>query len=213
MTGKPIYAALQSIQRDLKATKDKVNDFGKYKYRSAESIIEAVKPLLNDNGLILLMSDEVVEVGDRIYVKAEAKLVDVVNADEVKVTAYAREADSKRGMDESQVTGSTSSYARKYALNGLFAIDDGKDADTNEFHEEKKSRAKAEDEAKAKEDVVKKQAINRLNKIMKDNVLSKNFVRATSKNICGKETTTVMTADEVVRVAEELERLVQEAEL
>nr|DAE98806.1 MAG TPA: ERF superfamily protein [Caudoviricetes sp.] len=131
--GKPIYASLMAVQAELKAPKGQHNSFGKYDYRSAEDIIEAVKPLLKENGLFLNMSDEVVLVGDRYYIKATVKVVDVVTGESVQTSALAREAAQKKGMDESQVTGTASSYARKYALNGLFAIDDNRDADTNEY--------------------------------------------------------------------------------
>lgn len=116
------------IQQGLKATKDKYNNFGKYPYRSCESILEAVKPLLLEQGCYLTISDEIVMVGERVYVKATAA---VTNSEGVSVTtvAFAREQESKAGMDASQLTGSTSSYARKYALCGLFCIDDNKDAD------------------------------------------------------------------------------------
>ena len=131
--GKPIFAALMAVQAELKAPKNQHNSFGKYDYRSAEDIIEAVKPLLKDNGLFLNMSDDIVLIGDRYYVKATVKVVDVVTGESVQTSALAREASQKKGMDESQVTGTASSYARKYALNGLFAIDDNRDADTNEY--------------------------------------------------------------------------------
>lgn len=131
--GKPIFAALMAVQAELKAPKNQHNSFGKYDYRSAEDIIEAVKPLLKENGLFLNMSDEVVLVGDRYYIKATVKVVDVVTGESVQTSALARESAQKKGMDESQVTGTASSYARKYALNGLFAIDDNRDADTDEY--------------------------------------------------------------------------------
>lgn len=131
--GKPIYASLMAVQAELKAPKNQHNSFGKYDYRSAEDIIEAVKPLLKDNGLFLNMSDDIVLIGDRYYVKATVKVVDAVTGESVQTSALAREAAQKKGMDESQVTGTASSYARKYALNGLFAIDDNRDADTNEY--------------------------------------------------------------------------------
>lgn len=131
-------SALTEIQKKLKAPKSNYNSFGKYNYRSCEDILEAVKTLLGDNTLTL--SDEVVQIGDRIYVKATAVFRD--GATETRVSAFAREAESKKGMDESQVTGTASSYARKYALNGLFLIDDTKDADTDEYVKttEKKSK-------------------------------------------------------------------------
>ena len=131
--GKPIFAALMAVQAELKAPKNQHNSFGKYDYRSAEDIIEAVKPLLKENGLFLNMSDDIVLIGDRYYVKATVNVVDVVTGESVQASALAREAAQKKGMDESQVTGTASSYARKYALNGLFAIDDNRDADTDEY--------------------------------------------------------------------------------
>jgi len=116
---------LSKIQRELKAPKSNFNSFGKYSYRSCEDILEAVKPLLG--GAALTLSDEMVEVGGRVYVKATATLI---AGETISVTAFAREPDSRKGMDLSQITGTASSYARKYALNGLFCIDDTKDADT-----------------------------------------------------------------------------------
>jgi hypothetical protein len=127
---------LVKIQAELKAPKNQTNNFGKYKYRSAEDIIEAVKPILNKYGTALVVSDEVVQVGDRIYIKATATLLDATD-NVVSVNGWAREEEVKKGMDAAQITGSASSYARKYALNGLFAIDDTKDSDaTNEHKDE-----------------------------------------------------------------------------
>lgn len=122
---------LIEIQKKLKAPKGQYNNFGKYKYRSCEDILEAVKPILAENGCTLTLSDEIVLIGDRYYVKATARLRGA-DTDEVAV-AYAREDSEKKGMDGSQITGTASSYARKYALNGLFCIDDTKDADTDEY--------------------------------------------------------------------------------
>ncbi len=157
---------LHFIQQKLKAPKGQYNSFGKYSYRSAEDILEAVKPILGDIGCTLLLSDEVVAIGEpvittshtreedsenkkmkfseiqechqRFYVKATATFVDVESGADLSVTAYAREEDSKKGMDGSQITGTASSYARKYALNGLFCIDDTKDADTDEYQKQTK---------------------------------------------------------------------------
>lgn len=120
---------LISIQHTLNAPKGQYNSFGKYKYRSCEDILGAVKPLLNEFGCTLTISDDVTMVGDRIYIKATATLTNG-SGEQVITTAFAREEDQKKGMDSSQVTGAASSYARKYALNGLFAIDDTKDADS-----------------------------------------------------------------------------------
>lgn len=116
------------IQHKLKAPKGQYNSFGKYNYRSCEDILEGVKPLLKEHNLALLIDDEIVQIGERYYVKATAKITD--GREIVSATAYARESDTKKGMDESQITGATSSYARKYALNALLCIDDTKDADT-----------------------------------------------------------------------------------
>jgi hypothetical protein len=128
---------LVKIQAELKAPKNEMNAFGKYKYRSAEDIIEAVKPILFKNNCALLISDEIVQVSDRVYVKATAMLIDENNEElPIKVYGWAREEEVKKGMDAAQITGSASSYARKYALNGLFAIDDTKDADSTNEHKD-----------------------------------------------------------------------------
>ena len=123
---------LHGLQKTLKAPKGQMNKFGGYKYRSCEDILEAVKPLLPD-GVTLIINDELVSVGDRYYVKATASIL--TNSDVLSATAYAREPQTKKGMDESQITGAASSYARKYALNGLFCIDDTKDADATNTHD------------------------------------------------------------------------------
>lgn len=132
---------LYEIQQALKAPKSQYNDFGKYKYRSCEDILEAVKPLLGDASLIIY--DEIVQVGDRYYVKATADLQ--CEEGRYQVSAYAREPEAKKGYDESQLTGSASSYARKYALNGLFCIDDTKDADATNTHGKQKPASQAQD--------------------------------------------------------------------
>ena len=121
------------IQTELKAPKGQYNSFGKYKYRSCEDILEGLKPLLKEHGASVIISDEMVLIGDRYYIKATAKLMD--QDGEISTNGYAREEESKKGQDASQTTGSASSYARKYALNGLFAIDDTKDSDATNDHE------------------------------------------------------------------------------
>lgn len=132
-----IYEKLMNIQSELKAPKGQFNSFGKYNYRSCEDILEAVKPLLAKNKSILTVTDEVVQIGERYYIKAIAKLTDTEDGTSIEVNALAREDETKKGMDLSQVTGSTSSYARKYALNGLFCIDDNKDSDGTNTGEDK----------------------------------------------------------------------------
>lgn len=128
---KELQIALLNIQAKLNAPKRQKNNYGGYRYRSCEDILQAVKPLLRENEATLRLVDELVQIGDRYYIKATAILE--AGESNVSTVAYAREADAKKGMDASQVTGSASSYARKYALNGLFCIDDIKDPDTNEF--------------------------------------------------------------------------------
>lgn len=146
-----IYEKLLAIQQELKAPKGQYNNFGKYKYRSCEDILEAVKPICAKYNALLTVSDELVYMGDRYYIKATATLINAESTsikiykheydeitqnpivESIKNTAYAREEETKKGMDGSQITGTASSYARKYALNGLFCIDDTKDADTDEF--------------------------------------------------------------------------------
>lgn len=130
-----IYEALAAVQSALKAPKGQYNSFGKYSYRSCEDILEAVKPLLKESGLLLQLSDEPVMVGDWHYIKATATVADF-SGNQVFCTAYAREPVEKKGMDDSQITGTASSYARKYALNGLFCIDDTKDADTDAYQKQ-----------------------------------------------------------------------------
>lgn len=131
---------LIQIQNRLKAPKNLYNKFGGFYYRNAESILTAVKPLLEEFGCLLLLTDEIVEVGGRVYVKATATFMNKEGM-HVSVEAFAREPDSKKGMDDSQITGTASSYARKYALNGLFLIDDVKDPDTDEYRKEADARA------------------------------------------------------------------------
>ena len=138
-----INQQLMAIQAELKAPKSQFNSFGKYKYRSCEDILEAAKPILAKNSCSLTMTDDVIFVGERYYIKATATLSNGTAT--VSVSALAREANEKKGMDESQITGTASSYARKYALNGLFCIDDTKDADaTNTHGQEAKPKTKKE---------------------------------------------------------------------
>lgn len=141
-----VLKKLGVVQATLKAPKGQYNAFAKYNYRSCEDIIEAVKPLLNDESLVLNIADEIVLIGEgeqaRFYVKATAKVIDVETGEHIEAVAYAREPDLKKGSDEAQITGASSSYARKYALNGLFAIDDEKDADAHD------NRASGAQEAK-----------------------------------------------------------------
>ena len=129
-----IYKKLMGLQTELKAPKNQRNNFGNYNYRSCEDILEAVKPLLDKYKVALTIKDEVVLIGDRYYIKATSTLIDIDTGETVEASAFARESEDKRGMDASQLTGATSSYARKYSLNGLLCIDDNKDADSTNTH-------------------------------------------------------------------------------
>ena len=131
---------LLEIQQELKAPKNQRNDFGKYNYRSCEDIFEAVKPLLKKYNCVLTLNDSLEYIGDRYYIKATATIIDLESGTSVNNTAYAREEETKKGMDGSQITGASSSYARKYALNGLFLIDDVKDSDATNQGEGKKNK-------------------------------------------------------------------------
>ena len=124
---------VMALQSELKAPKSQTNKFGGYKYRSCEDILEAVKPLLKKYSMVLTIGDELINCSGRYYICATATLRDTESGEAIQNSAYAREAAEKKGMDEAQLTGTTSSYARKYALNGLFCIDDTKDADTDEY--------------------------------------------------------------------------------
>jgi hypothetical protein len=133
-----IYKKLAAIQSELKAPKNQFNDFGDFYYRNCEDILEAVKPLCRKHETVLILKDEIRNIGDRYYVTAIAELIDIEKPDDrIIVQAHAREEESKKGMDGSQITGASSSYARKYALNGLFNIDDNKDSDTTNKGEDK----------------------------------------------------------------------------
>lgn len=145
---------LLAVQAELKAPKGQYNSFGKYKYRSCEDILEAVKPILKKHGASITITDDLEQIGNRIYVKATARFWDAAPSGGcIDNTAFAREPDTKKGMDESQITGTASSYARKYALNGLLLIDDTKDADTDENRNERENRAKKQKEQPKQETV------------------------------------------------------------
>ena len=145
-----VYKKLIDVQTKLKAPKNQYNSFGKYSYRNCEDILEALKPILKEVGATIIISDEVVSVNERYYVKATVKFIDTETGEVVEASANAREEDNKKGMDSSQLTGSTSSYARKYALNGLFAIDDTKDSDFTNTHDKEKKTLEVISEAQAK---------------------------------------------------------------
>lgn len=190
-----IYEKLLEIQKELKAPKSQYNSFGKYNYRSAEDILEAVKPLCYNNKVVLTLSDDIVFVNERYYVKACAVLTDAEKPEStIIVNAYAREEEEKKGMDGSQVTGAASSYARKYALNGLFDIDDTKDSDftntgsSKKDSESKKSKAPASEEVTQKIAEIKAEIDNKL-----ASGIERDAVIATLKKACGTAQYTKLT--------------------
>ena len=185
MAGKAIYAALMAVQSELKAPKGQKNTFGNYSYRSAEDILEAVKPLLKVNGLYLNISDEVVLIGDRYYVKATVTAVDIATGEAASSTAFAREAAEKKGMDASQVTGATSSYARKYALNALFGIDDTKDADTDEYARTGQSGAREEQAKAHPPELTQTSAVTGIHAAMKELTAEMQRINATKEEVAG----------------------------
>lgn len=218
--GKPIYAALMAVQADLKAPKNQRNNFGKYNYRSCEDIVEAVKPLLKENGLFLTMSDDIVQIGDRYYVKATVSVTDIVTGESVQTSALAREAAQKKGMDESQVTGTASSYARKYALNGLFAIDDNRDADTDEYKQQTSGAQNIKPNNYTKAPVNSSQNEELMNKVKKqlksevDRIgCTWDEVKAISAVKLGKTETKKMSVGEVSELTANLEKWIEEGYL
>ncbi len=160
-----IYEKLAAVQYALKAPKSQFNKFGNYNYRNCEDIIEAAKPHLQQYGLLLTLTDDLVLIGDRYYVKATAAVIDTTDkGGSHYVTAYAREEQDKKGMDGSQITGASSSYARKYALNGLFAIDDTKDSDTTNTHGKEQPKEQPKQQPK-QEKTPRQLLIARLNEL------------------------------------------------
>lgn len=154
-----IYEKLSAVQQELKAPKNRRNTFGKYNYRSCEDILEAVKPILANHKTTLIITDDVIEVGGKVYIQATVRFVDLEErGDTITVNAFARESVDKKGMDDAQITGTSSSYARKYALNGLFLIDDVKDSDSDEYKEESDQKSKTS--AKKPKDSVLDEYVN-----------------------------------------------------
>lgn len=153
-----IYEKLLNVQTELKAPKGQFNAFGKYKYRSCEDILEALKPVLNKYKLTFFINDEIVEVNNRNYVKATITIINIEKPDEqIQTSALAREEETKKGMDGSQITGASSSYARKYALNGMFMIDDTKDSDSTNIHgKDKTEQEKVKDFLNSRNGMIEK---------------------------------------------------------
>lgn len=199
MTTTSIYSALNYIQSNLKAPKGQYNSFGKYNYRSCEDILEGVKPHLQETKTCLVISDEIVTIGEHNYIKATATLYSA-DGGAVANSAFAKEPLEKKGMDPSQITGATSSYARKYALNGLFCIDDTKDADTDAYtattQTKAKSKAKAPEtntirEKRIKEEYLKsitqQMGIKQINPKLISEYINKTFKKKTSNELTEEE--------------------------
>lgn len=197
---KELLKALSEVQNELKAPKGQRNSFGNYNYRSAEDILEAVKPILKAHKLMMTISDTMENLGDRFYVKATVTVYHTETGESLTVDAAAREALDKKGMDSSQITGATSSYARKYALNGMFNIDDTKDADTDEYQRRTKSEPKVirdrVQESKDERLVIRKNEIN-------EKLIAHDYTRSDQKTtfismVLGKKTIdTLEDADSV----------------
>lgn len=172
-----IYEKLLKVQVNLTATKDKRNDFGKYNYRNAETILRNLRPYMNEYGFVVILKDSIECVNDRYYVKATAIMIDIESGKTIEAYACARESMNKKGMDEAQVSGATSSYARKYALCALFAIDDGEDNDSPEYQEKVRKATEEENRRKTK--------LAELGKIMKAKEVTEEQIKI-DFNIDGK---------------------------
>ncbi|MGF2129168.1 ERF family protein [Lactococcus lactis] len=196
---KNITQKLIKIQSELKAPKGQKNTFGNYNYRSAEDILEAVKPLLSEQGLLMTITDIIEQIGERYYIQAKVILTD--GDDMVEVTGYARESLNKKGMDDSQITGTASSYARKYAMNGLFLIDDTKDSDSNENRTERENRAKKADIEAEKE---------RQSKIAKLNTQFENGLKAAKEKGAPMELLTEWNKLQKVQAIKEIAKWINE---
>lgn len=199
MTTTSIYSALNYIQSNLKAPKGQFNSFGKYHYRSCEDILEGVKPHLKETNTCLVISDEIVTIGDHNYIKATATLYGA-DGGAVANSAFAKEPLDKKGMDPSQITGATSSYARKYALNGLFCIDDNKDADTDEYVA-KTTQTKAKTQAPKTNSVKEKEAkqgyLQKITQQMGIKQINPKLISEHINKTFNKKTSNELTADEL----------------
>ena len=208
-----VYEKLMNIQNELKAPKSQYNEFGKYHYRSCEDILESLKPVLAKHQAAVTISDEIVLIGDRYYVKATAALIDVEKGDKVEVSAYAREDVQKKGMDVSQLTGSTSSYARKYALNGLFAIDDTKDSDaTNKHGQEKKQNTQKQADVSKKDinSLATDKQIKAIYALLKNKNYSEESLKNYINNAYNKDSVTELTKQEASDVIQILNEMTKE---
>lgn len=199
-------ARLAIVQTELNVPKTQKNDFGGYNYRSAEDILAVVKPLLRVNDFVLTLSDEPFFSEGWHYIKATATLYDVDTDKVLSVVAYAREAASKKGMDDAQITGSASSYARKYALNGLFAIDDVKDADTNEYTQQ----ARAAEKKAASDKELRRKLFNKLSAAMEGEGTTKTIMREVCNFKFGKSNASELDLNQLADLTENLGKYIDE---
>lgn len=221
---KNVLARLLAVQQDLKAPKGQYNSFGKYKYRSCEDILQAARPLCNANGLILSMRDSIECIGNRYYIKAEVTVTDIDSGETFSTQAMAREEDSKKGMDGAQVTGASSSYARKYALCAMFAIDDTKDADTDEYARQnaqnRPQQAKPQQEYNppagvqkgAENGDMRNIVLKRLIDTAKQNGIGNDVMKVLISGKYDKDSTKEMTLDEICDLANNLLKYFKELE-
>jgi hypothetical protein len=205
-TKENIFEKLSKVQAKLNAPKSRHNKFGNYDYRSCEDILQAVKPLLFENGLVLILNDDIIERAGRFYIESTATVYDAETCETLRVTAYARESETKSGMDAAQITGAASSYARKYALNGLFNIDDTKDADTDEYTRESQEKAKKATKKKtetADSGVVLRGTIEPAPDSVSNAILNESENAPTICNDCGEIITDAgkFTAAEIIKQA------------
>lgn len=203
-----IYTKLSHIQNELKAPKNQYNSFGKYNYRNCEDILEAVKPICKKHRTTLVLTDSVELIGERYYIKSIARLQDWDSIEYVEGVAYARESKDKKGMDDSQVTGATSSYARKYALNGLFNIDDTKDFDTDESQRQQNNgkQQPAKQQINIQEEIKKRTSYLIELGVDFANQNTKNFI---DKHNNGKHDVTKMNVNERLNYIQVLNKMIE----
>lgn len=203
-----IYTKLSHIQNELKAPKNQYNSFGKYNYRNCEDILEAVKPICKKHRTTLVLTDSVELIGERYYIKSIARLQDWDSIEYVEGVAYARESKDKKGMDDSQVTGATSSYARKYALNGLFNIDDTKDFDTDESQRQQNNgkQQPAKQQINIQEEIKKRTSYLIELGVDFANQSTKNFI---DKHNNGKHDVTNMNVNERLNYIQVLNKMIE----
>lgn len=210
-----IYEKLNKIQSELKAPKGQYNKFGKYSYRSCEDILEALKPHLLKYGCVVTLTDDMQLIGDRYYLKATATITDAESGKSVSNIALAREDKERAGMSESQITGTASSYARKYALNGLFLIDDTKDADTDAYHEQTYADKKQSEDPKVAAAVAKANEVKKLLvKISGDKAVAKQLwdeKYAKDKGDIVKMNAALLELEDQWRKIEEMQREIEQA--